>query len=381
MTHDSNDRSWNFRDNIDNFLNHVQTSFYDDCKHTLDNDNDGSFLNNFDGVYPSKEYNCRNTNNNITNKSQSSYTYNNIMAPKSTPCQLPAWSGVTVQPSVQKIIPLSKIITHSQSTQLAQTDIPPIDLDLNFIQKGSVNDTLRKKHRNRKNHHINRNLNHSIHNLDDNNKENNESVNTIVDIITTPNTEHDLSLIDLPKKVEIINIESDINDDIIIFNVKQVSDILEASMSNHYRNASEAIEEMKQILEKFINIKDRFVVLSNLKEGYKIWITIDPVTENPSFEIDDSYFPALARRWNGSQSRENTINIIVNDTNYIAKNLKKLPENDQNRKKMSLVISAVIPGIINLSKTYAREKTHADALISVIGVLKKYAYAQKEEKD
>jgi hypothetical protein len=360
MARDSNDKSFSFKDNVDNFLNH------------------------------------------ITNNKNS----NNIMTPT-----LLTQRPVFVQPSLLPLTLSPIIVTLAQSTQLEQNEVPAIDLDLPCMPKGSTCDTLRKKHRNKKNnHHTKKDLVCLAHNIysrttintqedkedkedkediEDKKNEENIKINETIDIminINSPNidpyydvkNEHDTS--DSLKKIEIVNIESDKQNDNIIFNVKHTNDNCE-DMNRQDRSASEAIEEKQQILGKLTNIKDRFVVLSNLKEGYKIWITIDPVTENPSFEIDESYFPAIARRWNGAQSRENTINIIVNDTNYISKNLKKLPEHDQNRKKMSLVISAAIPGIINLKKTYAREETHEKTLSTVIEALKKYAYTQNEENN
>ena len=134
---------------------------------------------------------------------------------------------------------------------------------------------------------------------------------------------------------------------------------------------SKIVDELQNHLREFTNIKDRFVVLSQLEAGCKIWITVDPVTSNKIFQVDNNTIKSpFTRWWDGGQSRENTINILVDDTNYIQKNFKYLPKS--HITALSIVINNAIPGIENLKQIYSGNKQHEDTLNEIIMTLRRY---------
>lgn len=130
------------------------------------------------------------------------------------------------------------------------------------------------------------------------------------------------------------------------------------------------VEDAKVIVANFTNIFARFKVISSLQGGYKIWITTDPATQVKIFSIDNSYVPPLTR-WYYSQNREEIINTIIDDTNYIHSHYNKL--NAKARDTLKNVINSALIGLKNMKETYKAVKLHEESLQNVIDTLTRYA--------
>lgn len=134
--------------------------------------------------------------------------------------------------------------------------------------------------------------------------------------------------------------------------------------------AAPTVEDAKAIVANFTNIFARFKVISSLQGGYKIWITTDQVTLVKTFSIDNSYVPPLTR-WYYSQNREEIINTIIDDTNYIHSHYNKL--NTKAKETLKNVINSALIGLKNMKETYKAVKLHEESLQNVIETLTKYA--------
>jgi hypothetical protein len=134
--------------------------------------------------------------------------------------------------------------------------------------------------------------------------------------------------------------------------------------------APPTIEDAKVIVANFTNIFARFKVISSLQGGYKIWITSNPVTHVKTFSIDNSYVPPLTR-WYHAQNREEIINTIIDDTNYIHSHYNKL--NQKAKETLKNVINSALIGLKNMKETYNAVKLHEESLQNVIETLTGYA--------
>lgn len=132
---------------------------------------------------------------------------------------------------------------------------------------------------------------------------------------------------------------------------------------------AQTVEDAKAIVATFTNIFARFKVISTLQGGYKIWITVDPDTKVKVFSIDNSYVPSVSR-WMYSQNREDIINTVIDDANYIHTHYAKL--NGKAKDTLKTVISSALPGFKNMKETYKSVITHEKALQDVIDTLTKY---------
>jgi hypothetical protein len=130
------------------------------------------------------------------------------------------------------------------------------------------------------------------------------------------------------------------------------------------------VEDAKTIVTNFTNIFARFKVISSLQGGYKIWITTDPVTQVKIFSIDNSYIAPLSR-WYYSQNREEIINTIIDDTNYIHSHYNKL--NQKAKDTLKNVINSALIGLKNMKETYNAVEIHEKSLQNVIDTLTSYA--------
>lgn len=125
--------------------------------------------------------------------------------------------------------------------------------------------------------------------------------------------------------------------------------------------------QKQQTSKKINHIMTRLTVLHKLKGGYKLWLTIDPETNEKQFTIDDSYFPSITRYF-GAQNREDIVSTIVEDVDFLFKHYKSF--NCENKKKkqtffqtfLDCIIKA-LDGIGNMRQTYY---THAEQLTSVM---------------
>ena len=119
------------------------------------------------------------------------------------------------------------------------------------------------------------------------------------------------------------NTNEDIND--IKIEILNDEILFKENVCNIYIDKMEkTIDEISNIQIQFSHIRDRFIVLTKLDAGQKIWITTDPKTNVIKFEVDNnSLFASIYRKW-GEQSRETAINAIIDDTNFIQVNFKYL---------------------------------------------------------
>ena len=132
------------------------------------------------------------------------------------------------------------------------------------------------------------------------------------------------------------------------------------------------LDEIANIQNQFSHIRERLIVLTKLEAGQKIWMSTDPKTNVIKFEIDNnSIFAPIYRKW-GEQSRENTINAIIDDTNFIQVNFKYLQ--GQAIRDMTNLINGSIQGIKNLKFMYSGNNIHDDAFNNIISVLTKLTY-------
>ena len=134
-------------------------------------------------------------------------------------------------------------------------------------------------------------------------------------------------------------------------------------------NMLPTVDDAKIIVANFTNIFARLKVIGTLQGGYKIHINIDPITNVKTFSIDNSYIPSLSR-WYFSQNREDIINTIIDDTNYIQSHYNKL--NIKARDTLKNVINSALIGIKNMKETYKAVKLHEESLQIVIDTLSKY---------
>ena len=132
------------------------------------------------------------------------------------------------------------------------------------------------------------------------------------------------------------------------------------------------LDEIANIQNQFSHIRERLIVLTKLEAGQKIWMSTDPKTNVIKFDIDNnSIFASIYRKW-GEQSRENTINAIIDDTNFIQVNFKYLQ--GQAIRDMTNLINGSIQGIKNLKFMYSGNNLHEDAFNNIISVLTKLTY-------
>ena len=126
--------------------------------------------------------------------------------------------------------------------------------------------------------------------------------------------------------------------------------------------------------------------MKELTPGYKLWLTVEPAVvavpktatspgvigkpETKRFEIHNGYAQPLTRWWY-SQGREDIINTVIDDTNYIVSNYSKL--SDKGRTMLSQNIHDAVSGIQNMKQTYSANVEHKDKLDMVIKTLTDYA--------
>jgi hypothetical protein len=145
-------------------------------------------------------------------------------------------------------------------------------------------------------------------------------------------------------------------------NEKHMNNTSDIKNSNEHNN-------MDAILKTFTHISKRLEVLSSLKGGYKIWLAVDSNTGIKTFEIDNTYFQPITRYLYG-QCRQDIINTLVDDTNYIQVNFNKLPSGIQNILKIKIVAS--LPGLRNMKQTYIGNITYENTLNMIIEKLETY---------
>jgi hypothetical protein len=145
---------------------------------------------------------------------------------------------------------------------------------------------------------------------------------------------------------------------------KDVKDIKDA-------DDDDVINKKQEILNEIIKIMERLRIISTLEGGYKLWITIDDKGDK-ILSIDNSYFvPQFISRYMYSQNRNDIVNMIIDDTNYINEHYSNLGT-DKIRKALSTRISNAIKGLKIVKETYKNTPVYAEKLDSVIGQLEKY---------
>ena len=122
-------------------------------------------------------------------------------------------------------------------------------------------------------------------------------------------------------------------------------------------------EDARKITKDFSEIAKRLDVIHNLTPGYKLWMNVDKDTEVVTFEIDNSLIPSISRYYNG-QNRRDIVNRIVDDSNFITKNINKLTP--QGRDSIKKKIELSINGLKNIKDTYIDEEEVTDRLSCVI---------------
>ena len=144
-----------------------------------------------------------------------------------------------------------------------------------------------------------------------------------------------------------------------ISNSHVINNMLESDIDNMLKN-QDLYDISKTTITK---------VLNNLKGGYKIWLEQDPTTGIKIFHIDNTYFQSITRYLYG-QCRQDIINTIVDDTNYIQLNFNKLDIDAQNTLKIK--IGSAIPGLHIMKHTYIGNILHENTLKTIIKKLESY---------
>ncbi len=151
-------------------------------------------------------------------------------------------------------------------------------------------------------------------------------------------------------------------------------------MTDQGKETTEQTTAERTLISKTFNqISKRLNVLKGLEGGYKIWLTVKQDENGDTikiFEIDNTYVPSV-RRWLGGQNREDIINTIIDDTNFIQKNFSRL--NESAKEKMRVIINAAIPGITNMKQTYTGNAVHEKSLGDVIDILRLYCSKQENK--
>jgi hypothetical protein len=195
------------------------------------------------------------------------------------------------------------------------------------------------------------------------------------------NLSKDLLFNNLSKDLLFNNLSNDLTNSIINIYTVDVDDIHIEIINeeklfkeyNIYTNIMDkTLDEIANIQNQFSHIRERLIVLTKLEAGQKIWMSTDPKTNVIKFEIDNnSIFAPIYRKW-GEQSRENTINAIIDDTNFIQVNFKYLQ--GQAIRDMTNLINGSIQGIKNLKFMYSGNNIHDEAFNNIISVLTKLTY-------
>jgi hypothetical protein len=126
------------------------------------------------------------------------------------------------------------------------------------------------------------------------------------------------------------------------------------------------VDKLQDITAQFVQLGSRFKVLSNLQGGYKLWITTDPDTKIKIFSIDNSYLPSVSR-WLYSQNRDEIVNTIVEDINFINKNYKALKP--EGCGKLAIFIRRAMPGLRNMKETYKGDPKQEEKITNGISTL------------
>lgn len=122
--------------------------------------------------------------------------------------------------------------------------------------------------------------------------------------------------------------------------------------------------------KKIKHIMNRLTTLHGLNGGYKLWLSIDPETNEKRFDIDNSYFPSISR-YLGSQNRESIVSTIDEDVDFLFKHYKCFNCENKTKKCVFLrsfsdCISKALDGIGNMRQTYS---THANQITLIIDKL------------
>ncbi|VBB18674.1 hypothetical protein YASMINEVIRUS_1205 [Yasminevirus sp. GU-2018] len=211
---------------------------------------------------------------------------------------------------------------------------------------------------------------------------------TIDDLAVDDVCDDDFSSESGDKKIEITNIEINYSDSCINSPVKDTSReesvIMSATKSTNSVTGAEKnadpVSTAKAIVDEINAIVKRFHVLKDLQGGQKIWIEVVPATdstpETKVFKIDTSYVPSFSRWWWG-QGREQIINTIIDDTNFIYDNFPKIKSQDS-KNIVCRAAEVALTGIRNMRQTYSSNEDHFTKLGKVIEVLETYAAMLKK---
>ena len=131
-------------------------------------------------------------------------------------------------------------------------------------------------------------------------------------------------------------------------------------------NGTSAVDRAREIVQQFIHISARFKILSKLQGGYKLWVTTDPDTGTKIFSIDNSYIPSVSR-WLYSQNRDEIINTIIEDIDYI--NHNHMSMKTEGRNKLATLIEKAMPGLKNMKETYKGDEKHEERINYGINIL------------